>query len=98
MMQANIHYILNIAMSSALAFHTNLSQKSPLTHWVVKGLQLGLRVPATLRAALKPRVLTKFEEAAQLRATAIELMYREPSFASDLFAAADRHEYGQQGR
>lgn len=83
-------------MSSAIAHHVSPALMNPFSAWVLKGLEFGLEVLTTLRAALKPRALTKFEEAEQLRAVAATLMDSEPSFASDLFAAADRHEFGQQ--
>ena len=83
-------------MSSAIAHHAGPSLINPLTTWVLKGLEFGLAALTTLRAALKPRALTSFEEAEELRAMAIDLMDSDPSFASDLFAAADRHEFGQQ--
>jgi hypothetical protein len=44
------------------------------------------------REAVKPRPLTRFEEAEQLRAMADDLLNSDPSFAQDLYAAADRHE------
>lgn len=83
-------------MSSAIAPHASPTQINPLTTWVLKGLEFSLSALTTLRAALKPRALSTFEEAEQLRAVAIDLMDSDPSFASDLFAAADRHEFGQQ--
>ncbi|MCW8199332.1 hypothetical protein D8B23_13090 [Verminephrobacter aporrectodeae subsp. tuberculatae] len=47
-------------------------------------------------AASAPRALTAFEEAEQVRAMAVGLMNDDPAFAADLFAAADRHEFGAQ--
>ena len=44
------------------------------------------------REAVKPRPLTRFEEAEQLRAMADDLLSSDPAFAQDLYAAADRHE------
>lgn len=38
------------------------------------------------------RPLTRFEEAEQLRAMADDVVSSDPSFAQDLYAAADRHE------
>ncbi len=48
------------------------------------------------REALKPRPLTRFEEAERLRALANDVMSSDPAFAQDLYAAADRHEIGEQ--
>jgi hypothetical protein len=42
------------------------------------------------------RALTRAEEAEELRHFAYTLRARDPSFAEDLFAAADRHEWGEE--
>jgi hypothetical protein len=52
---------------------------------------------ALLRSAFSPAAaqaghLTAFEEAEALRTFAADIQEQDPSFAQDLFAAADRHE------
>ena len=47
---------------------------------------------ASRTAAVRNRTLTPFEEAEQLRAFAHDWQDRDPGFAQDLYAAADRHE------
>jgi hypothetical protein len=42
--------------------------------------------------ARKPAVPTRAQEAAAVREMARQLQYTDPGFASDLFAAASRHE------
>lgn len=48
------------------------------------------------RETAKPIALTRFEEAEKLRAMACDLQSSDPTFAQDLYAAADRHEFGEQ--
>ena len=51
---------------------------------------------AVFRTAVAPAApaqpLTAYEEAEQLRTYAAEIQHKDPDFAQDLFAAADRHE------
>jgi hypothetical protein len=51
---------------------------------------------AVFRTAVAPAAaaqpLTAYEEAEQLRTYAAEIQQKDPDFAQDLFAAADRHE------
>ena len=44
---------------------------------------------------LRPRALTRAEEAAELRQLALKF-HSQPSFAADLLAAADRHSDGSE--
>lgn len=44
----------------------------------------------------KSRVLSRAEEAEELRNYAFTLRERDPGFAEDLFAAADRHEWADE--
>lgn len=44
------------------------------------------------------RALTRAEEAENLRHFAFTLRAREPGFADDLFAAADRHEWEEAAK
>jgi hypothetical protein len=46
----------------------------------------------TTRAASQGRTLSPSEEAEQIRAMANDWLDRDPGFAQDLYAAADRHE------
>ena len=60
---------------------------SPLGTWLRSGLKR--LVPAMFSRAA-PRDLAR--EAAEVRAYAVSFLESDPGFASDLFAAADRHE------
>ena len=62
----------------------------------VHRLATALWAAATQRSTVEPRVLTVFEEAAQLRAFADEQYKTDPRFAQDLYCAADRHELAGQ--
>lgn len=53
---------------------------------------LAAAVYATLFKTAAPQALTAFEEAEQVRQLAESYTDSDPGFASDLFAAADRHE------
>lgn len=46
------------------------------------------------RTRSTPSQMSAAEEAQELRVFASSIAASDPSFASDLFAAADRHEYG----
>ena len=46
---------------------------------------------------LRPRPLTRAEEAARLRRLALQF-HAQPSFAADLLAAADRHDQDSESR
>jgi len=62
------------------------------------GMPRGARVAADLFARVAgwlrgtPQALTRAEEAASVREMAYRLQKTDPGFASDLFAAAARHE------
>jgi hypothetical protein len=62
----------------------------------VHRLATALWAAGTQRSTAEPRVLTVFEEAAQLRAFADEQYKTDPRFAQDLYCAADRHELAGQ--
>ncbi len=47
---------------------------------------------ASATAPKPSRTLTPHEEAEQIRAMALDWQDRDPGFAQDLYAAADRHE------
>lgn len=51
---------------------------------------------ASARSHVAPQALTRCEEANELRAFASTLAASDPGFASDLYAAADRHESGDR--
>ena len=57
-------------------------------------LAIALWASVATRAAAKSPALSASEEAQELRAFASSIASSEPSFANDLFAAADRHEFG----
>jgi hypothetical protein len=48
----------------------------------------------SLHSTSTTSVLTVHEEAEDLRAVAVRLSQSDPCFAQDMFAAADRHELG----
>lgn len=80
-------------MSSVLAHTTHHSLVSPIAAWFHDGLQrIRALWSARVLAVTTPRVLTRFEEAEQVRAMANDLLSSDPAFAQDLYAAADRHE------
>ncbi len=80
-------------MSSVLAHTTHPSLVAPIAAWFHEGLQRARALlSARLLAVTAPRKLTRFEEAEQVRAMAMDLLDSDPAFAQDLFAAADRHE------
>ncbi|OGB19978.1 MAG: hypothetical protein A2W72_11510 [Burkholderiales bacterium RIFCSPLOWO2_12_67_14] len=80
-------------MSSVLAHTTHPSLAGPIAAWFHAGLQRARALwNAPLLAAAQRRPLTRFEEAEQVRAMAMDLLDSDPAFAQDLFAAADRHE------
>jgi len=91
-------------MTSATLLSSNLSTAptssvaDALHDLAVAAQKLGLALWAALlqRSATTSRVLTAREEADQVRDMANELMHTDPGFAQDLYAAADRHEFGDR--
>lgn len=81
-------------MSSVLAHTTHPSLLAgQIAAWFHEGLQRARALwSARVLAVTAPRTLTRFEEAEQVRAMAMDLLDSDPAFAQDLFAAADRHE------
>lgn len=48
---------------------------------------------ASRHATVRENPLSRFQEAEQVRAMAHDWQHRDPGFAQDLYAAADRHEF-----
>jgi hypothetical protein len=65
---------------------------SALSAFVSAASQLGSALVATLFNAPVARPLSASDEAEQVRMMAESYVASDPSFAQDLFAAADRHE------
>lgn len=80
-------------MSTASVHTAPLASIRPIGFWIQSSLTF-LRTtfgPSTVQAAPQ---LTRHQEAEQLRNYACGVMQDDPSYADDLFAAADRHELG----
>ena len=91
-----------IAMTSATLHTSNYAPEQPASvadalHGLAIATQrlvLALWAAVGQRASAAPQVLTRREEADELRAFANTHMATDPGFADDLYAAADRHESG----
>ena len=83
-------------MTSAFAPTAHAATATPVNNWVDKSLgQLRALLTAVVAMGSR-RVLSKFEEAQAVRAMASDLQATDPGFAQDLFAAADRHQFGDE--
>lgn len=61
--------------------------------WRSLGISAALQALASIgRSPVKAKVADPAAEAAEVRAMAQALLRKDPRFAADLFAAADRHE------
>ena len=72
--------------------HSQEFQRAASPLWFASGVRQARNFLITLFSAPAPRVLTRQQEAEQVRNMAVNLAATDPSFADDLFAAADRHE------
>lgn len=73
--------------SNRYAHHAAHPSPSPLATWLKATLQHLLAKPPA-----RPLPRDPVREAAEVRALAESVRHSDPGFASDLFAAADRHE------
>ena len=80
-------------MSTASVLNISAAHVRPVGFWIQAGLNALRNTFAPSPAASKPQ-LTRQQEADQLRAYACTLVQEDPSYAEDLFAAAERHELG----
>jgi Iap family predicted aminopeptidase len=80
-------------MSTASVHAATVAQVRPISYWVQRGLNILQAAFATSPAQAAPK-LSRHQEAEQLRNYACSVMQDDPSYADDLFAAADRHEFG----
>ena len=79
--------------SQTLATAAKPSIGAALRELAVAGRHFSVALLSTLqRKSAANRQLSVFDEAESLRRYAQNFMKTEPSFAADLFAAADRHE------
>lgn len=90
-------------MSTATLQPHNLAQEihnmgTALNELTLAARRLAVALWASLIQRTAPRQLTALEEANNLRAIADGLVNKDPSFAQDLYAAADRHEVAANGR
>lgn len=72
--------------------HANEFCRPSTPTWLASGMSQARQLMGALFTQRTPAALTRREEAQELRAMAADLMASDPSFADDLFAAADRHE------
>ncbi len=81
-------------MSTASVFTLPTTPAHAFSHWLQKGLN-GLRFAATpaVAPAVRPHRANR-QEADKLRALARDMMRIDAGSAADMFAAADRHEFG----
>ncbi len=80
-------------MSTASVHTAPLASIRPIGFWIQRGLTVLQTTFATSPAQAAPK-LSRHQEAEQLRNYACSVMQDDPSYADDLFAAADRHEFG----
>ena len=83
-------------MSTASAIARPLSASPTFGQWLQKGLD-GFRSTAAATAPRAPAIRPQFtnrQEAEKLRALARDMMRIDPGSAADMYAAADRHEFG----
>jgi hypothetical protein len=74
---------------STISIQTNARRNAP---WLAQPVaEAAAALIAKVSAWLRPRPLTRAEEAAELRRLALQF-HSQPSFAADLIAAADRHD------
>lgn len=83
-------------MTSAFAPTALASSTIPGNNWVHTALLQLRSMLAGMLAQGSRRVASKFEEAEAVRAMACDLQATDPGFAQDLFAAADRHQFGDK--
>ena len=73
-----------------------LQVQAPRAAAIAAGLFLSMLERFEQRASQRierSQAITRAKEAAAVRAYAIELQSRDPRYAADLLAAADRHQY-----
>jgi len=89
-MASSTLHSLNLAPAQPSSVGQALHELAVAGHQLVLALwsAAGLRISA----GRTPSAMTAFDEAEELRAFALQQMRSDPSFAEDLFAAADRHE------
>lgn len=88
-------------MSTATFNSSNIAAAQPSTVGIAlrelgvaaQRLAVALWASVTTRSVSRSSVLSASEEAQELRAFASSIAATDPSFADDLFAAADRHEF-----
>lgn len=80
-------------MSTASVHTAPIASIRPIGFWIQRGLNILQAAFSPAPAQVAPK-LSRSEEAEQLRNYARSVMQDDPSYAEDLFAAADRHEFG----
>lgn len=90
MIISNINIPAPIVAPRGAAFFANVAAR--MLRWFER---LG---EARARGAMRRVAATRISEAAAVREFAMEWSRRDPRFAADLMAAADRHETGPQAR
>lgn len=82
-------------MSTASALSRPLAPQHAFSLWLLNGVKRirGSHAPTPASAARPLRV--SHQEAEKLRSFARDMMRIDPGSAADMFAAADRHEFGQ---
>lgn len=81
-------------MSTASAFARPLSASPTFGQWLQKGLNSFRSATTAPRASVVGPQFTNRQEAEKLRALARDMMRIDPGSAADMYAAADRHEFG----
>lgn len=83
-------------MSTAVIPSTYINIAGSSWSDLVAGVQRFLTRQAAHRSAHELEGQSRYEEAEALRAQALRDFADDPAFVNDLFAAADRHEFGER--
>ena len=81
-------------MSTASVITLPLTPVNAFSHWFQKSLNTVRSTASPLRPAATRPMPGNRQEAEKLRALARDMMRIDAGSAADLFAAADRHEFG----
>jgi hypothetical protein len=81
-------------MSTASVFTLPRTAPESFSLWFQKGFNSVRAAATAVRAQSTPPSATNRQEADKLRAVARDMMRIDAGSAADMFAAADRHEFG----
>ncbi|MEZ5702231.1 MAG: hypothetical protein R3E42_10260 [Burkholderiaceae bacterium] len=84
-------------MSTASALSLSPTATQIIGLWLSKSLRNLRTTPSMPAPQAAPRSASSHQEAEKLRAMARDMMRIDAGSAADMFAAADRHEFGHQG-